>query len=106
MMCAVSSELYVNDWRNRNLGLDAAPADRLALDGAHHRAEQNDVHHLAIIKALQQQRPEQGPVFVPLEREGDNASEEIDQHESDEEDQRTLDVGGGPELRQMREMKL
>ena len=89
-----------------NFGLDAAPADRPALHRAHHRAEQHHVHHLAVVEPLQQQRPQQRPVFVPLEREGHHARQEIDQHEADEEDQRTLHVRGGPELRQMREMEL
>ena len=54
----VSRDLHVRD-RSRNLRFDAAPADGFALHGAHHRAEQDDIHHLAIVKALQQQGPEQ-----------------------------------------------
>src|ERR1700731_3736862 len=99
--------------RQLNLGdgsgdfrFDAAPADRPALHGAHHRAEQHHVHHLAVVKALQQQRPEQGPVLMLLQRERDHASEKVNQHESDEENEGTLNIGGCPNLGHVREVEL
>ena len=43
---------------------------------------------------------------MPLERERDDAREQIDQHENGEKDQRTLDVLRSPQLRQSRDPEL
>ena len=57
------------------MGFDAAPAYRAALDGFFDGAEKDDVHHLAIVEALDDEREEERPVFVFLEGEGDDARE-------------------------------
>ena len=101
----VSSGFYLRHRRRRNFRLNAAPADRLALHGAHYRAEQHEVHHLTVVETLQQQRPQQGPVFMPFESECDDARQKIDQHESDKENERALYVRARIELRQMREVE-
>ena len=82
---------------------DAAPADGAAADGFFHRAEQNDVHQLAIVEALEKNWNEQRPVFVRLEEECDRARQDVDDQEAEEEEHGALDVSGGPDLRQVRD---
>src|SRR5580704_13633612 len=83
---------------------DAAPADGAAADGFLHRAEQNDVHQLAIVEALEKNRNEQRPVFVRLEEECDGTRQDVDDQEAEEKEHGALDVGGGPDLRQVRDL--
>ena len=80
---------------------DAAPADGAAADGFFHRPEQDDVHQLAIVEALKKNWNEQRPVFVRLEQECDRAGQDVDDQEAEEEEHGALDVGGGPDLRQV-----
>ena len=44
----------------------ASPTDGATADGFFHRAEQDDIHELAIVEALEQDRDEESPVFVWL----------------------------------------
>jgi len=55
------------------LGFDGAPAYRTAMDGFFDGAEKDDVHHLAIVEALDDEREKKRPVFGFLEGEGDDA---------------------------------
>ena len=55
------------------LGFDAAPAYGAALDGFFDGAEKDDVHHLAIVEALDDEGEKERPVFVFLEDEGEDA---------------------------------
>src|SRR5436190_22873565 len=57
----------------RGVRFDAAPADGAAAYGFFHGAEKDDVHELAIVEALQEDRDEQGPVFFLFEGEGEDA---------------------------------
>src|SRR3984957_17771724 len=82
---------------------DAAPADGAAADGFLHRAEQNDVHQLAIVETLEKNWNEQRPVFVWLEQKRDRACENVDDQEAEEEEHGALDVGRRPNLREMRD---
>ena len=84
--------------------LDSAPADRAAADRFFHRAEQNDVHQLAIVEALQEDWDEKRPVFVRLEQERDRARQNVDDQEAEEKEHRALDVGGRPDLRKVRDL--
>ena len=85
---------------------DAPPANGATADGFFDRAEQNDVHQLAIIETLEKHRNEERPVLMAFEGKRNDAGEDVDDNESKEKDHRALDVGGGPELRNLRDMKL
>ena len=80
---------------------DAAPADGAAADGFFHRTEQDDVHQLAIVEALEKNWDEKRPVFMRLKQERDRSRENVDDEEAEEEKHGALDVGGGPDLRQV-----
>jgi len=88
------------------LGFDAAPAYGAAMQGFLEGAEKDDVHHLTIIEALDEKRREKRPVFVFFEGEGDDAGEQVDEHESGEENERANDVVAGPEQGEMRDAEL
>src|SRR5580704_2946857 len=82
-----SNALSVRHGR-RDLGLDhAPPANGASADGFLERAEQDDVHHLAVIEALQDERRQKRPVLASFEGEGDDAGKKIDQHKEREENQ-------------------
>src|SRR5579864_1493591 len=102
------SVLQVQDslsWATR-FGFDAAPTYGSTADGFLHGAEEDHVHQLAIVEALQEDGDEQRPIFFFLESERKRAGEDIDQQETEKEDDGFLDVGGGPELRQFRDAEL
>src|ERR1700683_4773038 len=91
---------------SRNMRLDALPTHRAPAYGFTQRAEKHDVHHLAIVKTLDQQRREQRPVFMFLKRKRDHARQQIYEHEYRKKYQRAFHVLRGPKLRQPGEMKL
>jgi hypothetical protein len=96
----------LGDGSSRHLRLYSAPADRAAPDSFLEGAEKYDVHHLAVIKPLQDQGSEERPVFIFFESEGDDAGEQVNQHEESEKDQRSFHILRGPQLRQLRDAKL
>jgi hypothetical protein len=75
-----------------HLGFDASPAYWASSDGFSEGAEEDHVHHLAVVEALENQRGQEGPVFVLFEGKRDYTREQIDHHEDCEEDQRAFDV--------------
>src|SRR5579871_2422888 len=81
--------------------LDAAPADRTTADRFLHGAEQNDIHQLAIVEALEKNGDKQCPIFVRFEKKRDRAGQNVDDEEAEEEKHGALHVGGGPDLRKV-----
>jgi len=81
------------------IGFDTTPADWAPADGFFHRTEENDVHELAIVEALEQDGDEKRPVFVRLEQERQRACQDVDDEEAEEEEDGAFDVGGRPDLR-------
>src|SRR6267154_1982700 len=79
----------------RGFRFDAAPAYGAAAYGFFYGAEEDYVHQLAIVEALQEHRDEQGPVFFLFEGEGEDAGEHVDQQEAEEEKDGALEVRGG-----------
>src|SRR4029077_38536 len=49
-------------------------------------------------------RDQQRPIFLALEREGDRARQDIDQQKAEKEEYGSLNVGGGPDLRKVRNL--
>src|SRR6202034_4255839 len=92
--------------RGRRLRFHSAPTDRPAAQRFAQRAEQHHVHHLAVVEALQNQRRQQRPILILLQRERDHARQQVDEHENREENQRPLHVLRGPELRQPSKFQL
>ena len=81
----------LGDW-GRHLWFDTSPAYGAASDGFSKCAEENDIHHLAVVEALKNQRGEKRPILVLLKGKSDHAREQIDHHEDCEEDQRAFHV--------------
>src|SRR6266403_1846399 len=79
----------------RGFRFDAAPAYGAAAYGFFYGAEEDYVHELAIVEALQEHGDEQGPVFLLFEGEGEDAGQHVDQQEAEEEQDGALEVGGG-----------
>ena len=92
--------------RLRRFGFDAAPAHRPAADGFFHGAEKDHIHQLAVIEALQEHGDEQGPVFLALQSEGDDAGQHVNQQKPEEEKNGALKIGGVKELRSPGDMQL
>ncbi len=90
----------------RGFGFDAAPAYGATVDGFFHGAEQDDVHELAVIEALEKDGNEEGPILVAFESEGDHAGKDVDDQESQKENHGTLDVGGGPKVGNLADVQL
>src|SRR5579863_10316835 len=96
-----------NRGRDFRLGsFDAAPADRAAVDGLLDRAEQDHVHHLPVIKTLDEDGEKQRPVFVFLEGEGDDAGEQVNEHECREKNERANNVVARPQSRHVSDAEL
>src|SRR5882724_8287697 len=74
---------------------DAAPAYGAAAYGFFYGAEEDYVHELAIVEALQEHGYEQGPVFFLFEGEGEDAGQHVDEEEAQEEQDGALEIGGG-----------
>src|SRR5882762_6412822 len=74
---------------------DAAPADWAAAYGFFYGAEEDYVHELAIVEALQEHGDEQGPIFFLFKGEGEDAGEHVDQQKAEEKQHRALQVRGG-----------
>src|SRR6266403_763833 len=79
----------------RGFRFDAAPAYWAAAYGFFYGAEEDYVHELAIVEALQEHGDEQGPIFFLFKGEGEDAGEHVDQQEAEEEQHRALQVRGG-----------
>src|ERR1700740_571833 len=92
--------------RRGMLWFDTAPGERAALRGFLDGTEQHDVHHLPVIKTLEEQRRQECPILVAFQGKCDDAGEEFDGHEGGEEDQGALDILQRPELRKLRDSKL
>src|SRR5712671_5337399 len=86
----------------RGFRFDAAPAYGAAAYGFFYGTEEDYVHELAIVEALQEHGDEQGPVFFLFKSEGKDAGQHVDQQEAEEKQHRALQVrgGGGREQRQ------
>jgi hypothetical protein len=69
-----------------------------SLHGVKDGTEQHHVHHLSVIEPLEQERSEKAPIFLLLQRECHDASQQVNQHKSEEEDNRPLQVRLRPEL--------
>src|ERR1700722_2260147 len=85
---------------------DASPSYRAAADRFFEGTEEHNVHHLAVIKSLENEWGEKSPILVAFQEESDDAGQQINQHENGEENQRTFHVLGGPELGEARDTKL
>src|SRR5882762_1555257 len=79
----------------RGFRFDAAPANGAAADGFLYRAEEDYVHELAIVEALQEHGDEEGPVFFLFKGEGEDAGKHVDQQKAEEKQHRALQVRGG-----------
>src|SRR6266403_4630750 len=79
----------------RGFRFDAAPAYGAAAYGFFYGAEEDYVHQLAIVEALQEHGDEQGPVFLLFKGEGEDAGQHVDEEEAQEEQDGALEVGGG-----------
>src|SRR5256712_744280 len=90
----------------RRFGFDAPPAHGTAAHGFFYRAKQHHVHHLSVVKPLQQYWNQQGPLFPFFERESHDAREHVDHQKAEKKDNRALEVGQRPELRQVKNMEL
>ena len=65
---------------------DASPTDGTAADGFFDRAEQDDVHQLAIVEALEQHRNEESPILMSFESKRNDARKNVDDDKSKEKD--------------------
>src|SRR6266403_5392952 len=74
---------------------DAAPTYWAAAYGFFYGAEEDYVHELAIVEALQEHGDEQGPIFFLFEGEGEDAGQHVDQQEAEEKQHRALQVRSG-----------
>src|SRR5579863_5457962 len=81
--------------------LDAAPANRPSADGFLHGTEQNHVHQLAIVEALEKDGDQKCPIFMRLEKKRDRARQDVNDEEAEKEKHRSLHVGRGPDLGQV-----
>src|SRR5690348_15529850 len=59
-----------------------------------------------MVEALDDEREEERPIFFFLEGEGDDAGEQVNEHEGGEENQRADDVFAGPERGKMGDAEL
>src|SRR5437016_12688823 len=80
----------------RRFGFDAPPAHGTAAHGFFYRAKQHHVHHLSVVKPLQQYWNQQGPLFPFFERESHDAREHVDHQKAEKRQPR---AGGRPARR-------
>src|SRR6266404_9735939 len=81
----VSRRKLRRSYRAGSFGFDAAPAYGAAAYGFFYGAEEDYVHQLAIVEALQEHGDEQGPVFLLFKGEGEDAGQHVDEEEAQEE---------------------
>src|SRR5208283_2668178 len=90
----------------RGLRFDAAPAYGATVDGFLHGTEEDDVHELAVVEALEKDGDEEGPILVAFESESNHAGKDVNDKESQKENHGTLDIGGGPKVGNLADVQL